>query len=389
MRAIHRRTWLYTLAAAALGAASLATHAQGVVKVGIVTVLSGPFAEFGKQMESGVKIYQKEHGDSVAGHKVEVVFKDTGGSNPEMAKRLATELVTRDKAQVLGGFVFTPDTMAVAPIATQAKVPMIVMNAAGNDITSKSPYMLRTSFGFNRMVPPVGEWALKQGYKKAYVLVADYAPGHDVEKAFTTAYQAGGGTVLGSVRTPMTTLDFSPYMQRVKDAKPDVLFAFVNGGDVAPAFMKEFKDKGLADAGIKLIGTGDITDEPTLPAIGDKALDTVTVYPYSMDHRSELNRKFVQEVQAMRGKDARPTIMAVGAYDGMAVLYEALKKIKGEVTGEALLEAMKGVSVESPRGKITISATTRDVDQTQYIRRVERVNGGLANVEFAEFADKK
>src|SRR5437868_543227 len=275
------------LAACAFTLAAPAAFAQDTVRVGLIAEMSGPFAEFGKQMEAGIRIYQKQFGDSVAGKRVEVIVKDVAGPNPELAKRLAQELVVRDKVQLLAGFGFTPNALSVAPIATQAKVPMIVMNAAAADLTAKSPYMVRTSFSYPDVVPPIAQWAIKNGSKKAYVIVADYAPGHDAEAAFLAAYKKAGGEILGSVRTPMMTLDFSPYMQRVKDAKPDVLFAFVNGGDVAPAFIKEFREKGLPEAGAKLIGTGDIVDEAIIEVIGDRALDITTVYPYSMHHKSE------------------------------------------------------------------------------------------------------
>jgi branched-chain amino acid transport system substrate-binding protein len=369
------------LAASATFAASGA-FAQDVVKVGFVGELSGPFAEFGRQMQTGIRTYQKQFGDTVAGKKVQVIFKDTGGANPELAKRLAQELVVRDKVQFLAGFGFTPNAAAVAPLATEAKVPMVVMNAAAGGLTARSPYMTRVSFSFPDVVPPMAEWAVKQGYKKAYVLVADYAPGHDVETAFMAAYKKAGGEVVGNVRVPMSTTEFAPYLQRVRDMKPDVLFAYVNAGDVAPAFIKEYRQRGLADAGIKLIGTGDITYEASLKAMGDAALDTVTVYPYSAAHKSDLNAKFVKDFMAIGEQKEQPTIMGVSAYDGMAAIYAALKKANGKTDGESLIEAMKGLEFESPRGPMGISATTRDVVQNHYIRRVQRVNGELQNVEF-------
>lgn len=373
------------LVAGALGLAAPLALAQDVVRVGLIAEMSGPFAEFGRQMQAGIQAYQKQHGETVAGKKVEIVLKDVAGPNPELAKRLATELVVRDKVQVLAGFGFTPNALSVAPIATQAKIPMVVMNAASANLTAKSPYMVRTSFGYPDVVPPIAQWAAQKGSKKAYVIVADYAPGHDAEAAFLAAYKKAGGEIVGTVRTPLVTLDFSPYMQRVKDTKPDLLFAFVNGGDVAPAFIREFRDKGLADAGIQLVGTGDIVDEAIIETIGDRALGLTTVYPYSMHHASELNARFVRDFKALRGASARPTIMAVAAYDGMAAIYAALQKTGGKTDGTALLEAMKGLQLDSPRGRIAIDATTRDIVQDQYIRRVEKQGGVLANVEFQTF----
>jgi branched-chain amino acid transport system substrate-binding protein len=382
----HTSRRFFSAACAALAlsalAAAPAAFAQEVVKIGFIGELSGPFAEFGRQMQTGIRTYQKQYGDTVAGKKVQVIYKDTGGANPELAKRLAQELVLRDKVQFLTGFGFTPNAAAVAPVAAEAKVPMVVMNAAAGGLTARSPYMTRVSFSFPDVVPPIAEWAVKQGYKKAYVLVADYAPGHDVETAFMTAYKKAGGEVIGNVRVPMSTTEFAPYLQRVRDMKPDVLFAYVNGGDVSPALIKEYRQRGLADAGIKLIGTGDISYEASLKVMGDAVLDTVTVYPYSAAHKSEMNTKFVADFMALGDQKEQPNVMGVSAYDGMAAIYAALKKTNGKADGEALMEALKGLQFESPRGPMAISATTRDVVQNQYIRRVQRVNGELQNVEF-------
>lgn len=376
----------------ALAALSLATapiaFAQDVVRVGVIAEMSGPFAEFGKQMQAGIQAYQKMHGDSVAGKRVEVVIKDVGGPNPDAAKRIATELVVREKVNVLAGFGFTPNALAVAPIATQAKVPMIVMNAAAGGLTAKSPYMVRTSFHYPETVPPIAQWAIRQGAKKAYVIVADYSPGHDAEAAFIAAFKKAGGEIVGSVRTPLMTLDFAPYIQRVKDAKPDVLFSFVNGGDVAPAFIKEYRDKGLPEAGIQLIGTGDIVDEALVEAIGERGVGITTVYPYSMHHKSDLNERFVREFKAQRDAKSRPTIMGVAAYDGMAALYAALAKTGGKADGPTLIAALAGLKIDSPRGSLTIDKNTRDVVHDQYIRRFEKQGGTYYNVEFETFKAK-
>jgi branched-chain amino acid transport system substrate-binding protein len=359
--------------------------AQDVVKVGMIVEMSGPFSEFGRQMQAGVKIYQEQFGDVVAGKRVEVVYKDTGGANPDVAKRLAQELVVRDKVQVLAGFGFTPNAMAVAPIATQAKVPMVVMNAAGAGITAKSPYMVRTSFTYSDVVPPIAKWAVGQGAKTAYVIVADYAPGHDAEQAFVKSFEAAGGKVVGAVRTPLITTEFAPYMLRVKDAKPDVLFAFVNGGSVAPAFIKEFRAKNLGAEGIKLLGTGDVVDEPIMDVIGEQGLGMTTVYPYSMHHESALNKEYVRRFKGLLGQSERPAIMSVAAYDGMAAIYAALQKTGGQADGASLIGALKGLEIESPRGHITIDSVTGDIVQDEYIRRFDKVNGEFANIEIKTY----
>ncbi|WP_397475536.1 ABC transporter substrate-binding protein [Pusillimonas sp.] len=372
------------LLAGALAAAP-AVSAQDVVKVGLITTLTGPFAEFGQQMQTGIRAYQAMHGDTVAGKRVEVIFKDTGGANPEVAKRHAQELFVREKVSFLAGFVFTPSALAAAPVATQGKVPMVVMNAAGENLPLRSPYMVRVAFEVSTTVPPIAKWAYREGARTAYVIAADYAPGLDAEKAFIEAFEAEGGKIVGTVRTPIVTVDFSPYIMRVKDAKPDVVFAFVNGGDVAPALLREFRARNLEADGTKLIGTGDIVDEPIVNVIGENGMGVVTVYPYSMHHDSDLNRRFVQEFIKLRDKNARPAIMAVAAYDGMAAIYKALEKTQGDTDGEKLIEALKGLEFESPRGHIRIDPETRDVVQDQYIRRFEKVDGVYANVEFETF----
>ncbi|MCI2809215.1 ABC transporter substrate-binding protein [Eoetvoesiella caeni] len=384
MKSLYFRCLGLSVLAGLIAGAPVAA-AQDVVKVGMIVEMSGPFSEFGRQMQAGVKIYQDQFGDSVAGKRVEVVYRDTGGANPDAAKRLAQELVVRDKVQVLAGFGFTPNAMAVAPIATQAKLPMVVMNAAGAGITAKSPYMVRTSFTYSDVVPPIAKWAVEQGAKTAYVIVADYAPGHDAEQAFVKTFEAAGGKVVGAVRTPLVTTEFAPYMLRVKDAKPDVLFAFVNGGSVAPAFIKEFRAKGLGADGIKLLGTGDVVDEPIMNVIGEQGMGMTTVYPYSMHHESALNKEYVQRFKALLGNNERPAIMSVAAYDGMAAIYAALKKTGGNADGTALIAALKGLEIESPRGRIRIDAKTGDIVQDEYIRRFEKVNGEFANVEFKTY----
>jgi len=377
-----RRHVFAVVAATVVTCAVTHAYAQEVFKLGLVAEMSGPFADFGRQMQAGIRLYQKQHGDTVAGRKVVLVTKDVGGPNPELAKRLATELLVRDKVHALTGFGFTPNALSVAPLATQAKVPMLVMNAAASGLTSKSPYMLRTSFSYESIVPPIAEWAYKQGVRKAYVMVADYAPGHDAESAFIKAFTALGGEVVGNVRTPVTTVDFAPYMQRIKDTGPQALFTFVNAGDVSPALMKEFRAKGLDQAGIRLIGTGDIVLESAIPAIADRGLGVVTSYPYSVQHDSALNRSFIKGMAEIEPQ-LKPTIMAAAAYDAMAALYGALKARIGRASGAELMEAFKGLEWESPRGLIKLDAQTRDIVQTNYIRKYEVVPGGFGNVEFA------
>jgi len=373
---------------AMLAGAGLA-QAQGVIKLGLVAEFSGPFAQYGQQIYGGMKTYMKLHGDTVAGKKIEVIQKDVGGPAPDVAKRLAQELVTRDKVDFLVGFGLTPNAMAAAPIATEAKVPMVIMNAATSIITTKSPYIARVSMTLPQITQPIAVWAAKNGIKKVYTVVAEYGPGIDAENAFIKAFKEGGGEIVGSVRTPLQNPEYAPYIQRVKDAKPDAVFLFLPAGEQGIAFMKGYTERGLAEAGIKLIATGDITDDGVLEAMGEPTVGLITSFHYSAAHDSPENKAFVKAYAEVNGTKLRPNFMAVGGYDGMAAIYEALKKTGGSADGEKVMAALKGMKLQSPRGPIMIDPDTRDVVQTVYIRKVEKTPGGLYNIEFERFADQK
>ena len=376
------------IGAAMLGAAGT-LQAQGVVKLGLVAEFSGPFAQYGQQILGGMKAYMKQHGDTVAGKKIEIVQKDTTGPAPDVAKRLAQELVTRDNVDFLVGFGLTPNALAVAPVATEAKKPMIIMNAATSIITTKSPYIVRVSMTLPQITQPMAQWAAKNGIKKVYTVVADYGPGLDAEAAFTKAFKAAGGEMVGSVHTPLQNPDFAPFVQRVKDAKPEAVFLFLPAGEQGIAFMKAYKERGLADAGIKLIATGDITDDGVLDAMGDPTLGLVTSFHYSASHNSSENTAFKKAYAEANGTTLRPNFMAAAGYDGMAAIYEALRKTNGSTDGDKIMAALKGMKLASPRGAIMIDPETRDVVQTVYIRKVEKTGGGLYNMEFDKFPDQK
>jgi branched-chain amino acid transport system substrate-binding protein len=376
------------IGAAMLGAAGT-LQAQGVVKLGLVAEFSGPFAQYGQQILGGMKAYMKQNGDTVAGKKIEIVQKDTTGPAPDVAKRLAQELVTRDNVDFLVGFGLTPNALAVAPVATEAKKPMIIMNAATSIITTKSPYIVRVSMTLPQITQPMAQWAAKNGIKKVYTVVADYGPGLDAEAAFTKAFKAAGGEMVGSVHTPLQNPDFAPFVQRVKDAKPEAVFLFLPAGEQGIAFMKTYKERGLADAGIKLIATGDITDDGVLDAMGDPTLGLVTSFHYSASHNSPENTAFKKAYAEANGTTLRPNFMAAAGYDGMAAIYEALKKTNGSTDGDKIMAALKGMKLASPRGAIMIDPETRDVVQTVYIRKVEKTGGGLYNTEFDKFPDQK
>jgi len=374
---------------AALFAVAGAVSAQNVVKLGLVAEFSGPFAQYGQQILGGMNAYMKLHGDSVAGKKIEIVQKDTTGPSPDVAKRLAQELVTRDNVDILVGFGLTPNALAVAPVATEAKKLMVIMNAATSIITTKSPYIVRVSMTLPQVTQPMAVWAAKNGVRKVYTVVADYGPGLDSEKAFTDAFKAAGGEIVGSVHTPLQNPDFAPFIQRVKDAKPEAVFLFLPAGEQGIAFMKGYEERGLKQAGIKLIATGDITDDGVLEVMGNPTVGLITSFHYSAAHDSPENKAFVKAYADANGGKLRPNFMAAAGYDGMAAIYEALKKTNGSTDGDKLIAAMKGMKLMSPRGPIMIDPDTRDIVQTVYIRKVEKTPGGLYNVEFDKFPDQK
>lgn len=375
-------------AAAALALAGSLGHAMAqdnTFKIGLILPMTGPFASTGKQLEAAARLYVAQNGDTVAGKKVQLIVKDDTGA-PDVTKRIAQEMVINDKVQVLAGFGLTPLALATAPVATQSKTPLVVMAAATSSITQASPFIVRTSFTVPQMVTVLADWATKNNIKKVVSLVTDYAPGVDSEKYFSQRFQANGGVVIETLRVPLRSPDFAPFLQKVRDAKPDALFTFVPSG-AGSALMKQFAERGLDKAGIRMIAEGSVTDDDILNGMGDVALGVITAHHYSASHNSPLNKKFV-EAFGKANNGMRPNFMAVGAYDGMRVIYEGAKKTKGE-GGEALLNAMKGQVFESPRGPIYIDAQTRDVVHNIYLRKVERKDGQLHNVEFDVIKDVK
>jgi len=366
----------------ALAACVTTAHAQGTVKIGLIIPMTGPQASTGKQIDAAVKLYMQQHGSTVAGKKVEVVLKDDGAV-PDNTKRIAQELIVNDKVSFVAGFGVTPTALAVAPLATQAKVPEIVMAAGTSIITERSPYIVRTSFTLPQSSVIMAEWAAKNGIKKVVTIVSDYAPGVDAQDSFKSHFVKSGGTVSAELKVPLANPDFAPFLQRARDASPDALFVFVPSGQ-GGTFMKQYVERGLDKAGIKVIGPGDVTDDDLLNNMGDAVLGTVTAHLYSAAHPSATNKKFVAAFKKANN-GMRPNFMAVGGYDGMHLIYEALKKTKGSADGDALIKAMKGMAWESPRGPISIDPETRDIIQNIYVRRVQKVDGELYNIEFATF----
>nr|WP_048438769.1 ABC transporter substrate-binding protein [Caenimonas sp. SL110] len=370
----------------ALAGTSSVAMAQEAFKIGLILPMTGQQASTGRQIEAAARLYMAQNGDTIGGRKVQLILKDDT-SLPDVTRRLAQELVVNDKVDVLAGFGITPSAMATAPIATQSKTPQVVMAAATSSITQASPYIVRTSFTLPQVSVALADWAPKNGIKKVVTLVSDYGPGIDAEKYFKERLIFNGGQVTEALRVPLRNPDFAPFLQKVRDGKPDALFVFVPSGAGA-AVMKQFLERGMDKAGIKLIGTGDVTDDDQLNDMGEGALGVVTSHHYSAAHPSPANKKFV-EAFGKANKGLRPNFMAVGGYDGMRVIYEALKKTGGKGGGDALLAAMKGQIFESPRGPVFIDAQTRDIVQNVYLRKVEKKDGQLYNVEFDVIKDVK
>jgi branched-chain amino acid transport system substrate-binding protein len=362
--------------------------AQDTIKIGLIMPYSGQFADTATQMDNAIKLYVKQKGDTVAGKKIEFIRRDTGGVAPDVAKRLAQELVVRDGVDILAGFVLTPNALAAADVSAEAKKFMVVMNAATSIITTKSPFMVRTSVTIPQLVETFGAWVYKNGVKKAYTMVSDYGPGHDAEASFHRGFKEAGGEIIGSVRFPVANPDFSAFVQRAKDQNPESIFIFVPGGAQPAAIGKALAERGVDPKKIKVLGMGELTEDEARKSMGDASLGIITVYHYDHNHDSALNKEFVKAFNAEYG-GRNPNIYAIGGYDGMHLIYEVLKKTGGKTDAESLIAAAKGMKWESPRGPIMIDPDTRDIVQTVYIRRVEKVGNDTRNVEFDKIENVK
>ena len=363
-------------------AALAAPAVADTVKVGLILPYSGVFARLGETMDNAVKLWVQQNGDTVGGTKIEIIRRDETGPNPDTAKRIAQELIARDQVQLLAGLVFTPNALAVAPLATEGKVPTVIMNAATAVITTKSPYFTRVSLTLPQTTEVFARWAATKGrMKRAYIAVSDYGPGYDAEESFKRSFTESGGSIVGSVRFPVMNPDFAPFLQRVLDEKPDMLYAFIPGGSQPPAFVKEFHELGLAKAGIRLMPSAEAIDEADLQNLGDLASGIISATHYTAAYPSPTNKAFVAAWKKAYGADKDPDLFAVGAYDGMALIYDVVKKQSGKFDGDAAMATIKGWTHESPRGPISIDPETRDIVQNVYICRVEKVGGRLANIE--------
>jgi branched-chain amino acid transport system substrate-binding protein len=369
-------TVLSCLAVAAVAAP--AVQAQGTVKIGVIMAYSGPFGDLATQMDNGIKLYMKQKGDTVAGKKIEIIRKDTEKIAPDVATRLAQELITRDNVDILAGFTLSPNAIAVSKVSAEAKKFMVIMNAATTVIITMSPYSVRTSVTLPSVGMTAGSWAYKSGIRKVYTMVSDFAPGKDAEAAFHGAFKAAGGEIVGSVRMPPVNPDFSAFVQRAKDINPEAIFMFIPAGAQPAALGKAFAERGIDAKKVKIIGTGEVVDEASLKGMGDAGLGIHSVWHYDYNDATKLNKEFVAAYNAEFKRN--PDFGAVGGYDGMHVIYEALKKTGGKADADSLVAAAKGLKWESPRGPMQIDAQTRDIVQNISIRRVEKVGGGLRNV---------
>jgi branched-chain amino acid transport system substrate-binding protein len=381
-RTMLRRTMLKGVAAtAAAGLLAGRARAEEVLKMGISIPLTGAgFNAVGRQLQSAIKLYVQQHGDVVAGRKLELTIRDDGGV-ADNARRIIQDMIVNEKVNLIG-IGTTPTAMAIAPLVTEVKMPTLILSSGASITVTKSPYMVRAGFLVGQQSWILAEWAFKNGSKHVVTLVNDWAPGIEAETAFKTRFIAAGGEVIESIRIPLANPDFAPFLQRIRDINPDTAFIYFPGTQ-AGIFAKQFAERGLGSSGIKIIGPGDLTDDDDLPTMGDQMLGIITAGPYSAAHDSALNKAYVAAFE--KANPFRPDFVSVGGYDGMHLIYEGLKKTNGNPEGDAMLAAMKGMAWESPRGPISIDPQTRDIVQNIYIRKVEKVNGQLYSVEFATY----
>jgi branched-chain amino acid transport system substrate-binding protein len=376
------------MAGAALLAAGLFTgsaNAAGTIKIGVVLPYSGQFADAAKQIDDGFKLYMKQHGDTVAGKKIVIIRKDVGGIAPPVAKRLAEELVVRDKVDLLAGWLLTPNTLAGCGVSAEAKKVLVIMNAATSIIVDKSPYCTRAAFTLPMVGTTLGHWAATNGIKNAYTMTSDYAPGHDAEQAFIKGFEAGGGKIVGSVRMAVANPDFSSYVQRAKDLNPGAIFVFIPGGAQPAAFGKAIAESGIDTKKVHILGTQELTDDTALKQMGKTALGIITGSPYDHNLKTKRNEEFVAAYR--QAYHDNPNFFSAGGYDGMTLIYDGLRKTKGDANADKLIAAMKGTHWVSPRGPMSIDPKTRDAVENIYIQRVEDVGGKLVNVEIDKVPD--
>ena len=366
-------------------AAARSAIAEDTIKIGLLVPFSGQFADIGEQMSRGAELYVRQHGDEVAGHKIIVLKRDANGMDPAQTKRLVQELITRDKVNFLAGFGLTPDAIAAAPLGTEAKVPMVIMNAATAFLTEKSPYFVRVSFTLAQLETPFGEWAAKNGMHKVYVAISDYAPGYEAGDAFKKSFTAAAGEIVGEVKIPVANLEFGAYVQRIKDANPQAVFLFMPSGQLPLNFVREFVQLGMMKSGVQLLGASEIIDDPVIESLGDQVLGVLSVQNYSYAHPGQRNRDFIAAYEAAFGSHPRANFLSVGGYDGMDAIYRVSTMLGGIIDPDKAMAAFKGLTLDSPRGPVKIDPATREPIESVFVRKVARLDGGIVNQEIAEF----
>lgn len=385
--------WLRAMILSALAAGVLAAaapaYAEDTIKIGVIAQFSGLFGDFGQQIGNGIETYVREHGDHVAGKKIDILKRDQGGPNPERAKQLAQELIARDKVDFIAGIDFSPTAFAIAPLITQSKTPTMVMNAATMSITDSSPYFVRVASTLEALETKLGEWAAGNGIKDCYVVVADYVAGHAAGDAFKKAFTKAGGKIIGEIGVPLQELDFAAYVQRIADAKPQAIFFFLASTKQSESFAKLYVQTGMKAAGTKLLGATDLfgASPAAARAASDAEIGAYSVQNYSWSLDNPANKKYVPAYAKYFGSELHPDFMSVSGYDGMAGIYRVIAELKGKIDGDKAMAAFKTLSLDSPRGKIRIDPETRDVVQPIYIRQIERRNGELVNKEIYTFPE--
>jgi len=369
-----------TLALAAALFAAAGASAQ-TVKVGVVLPFTGVGAEFGQQVDRGIQMYMKLNPTAFGPYKVELVKRDSKNPSGAEAKTAVQELITQDKVDILTGFIYSPDAIASASLVTEAKKPMVIMNAGTAWITNLSPMISRVSFSMWHSGFAMGEAAAKiVKAKTAVVGYTDFPPGKDSLDAFKRGFEDNGGKVIDAI--PMggagQVPDFTPFFQRAKDRKPDVFFVFVPAGDHAVGVVKTYGALGMRQAGIKLIGQGDITQDIKLQSMGDGAVGLITVHHYNADLDNPANKRLVAAWKQEYGANATPDFMGVQGYDGMAAIAHVVTTLKGRVDADGAMQALKGWKFDdSPRGPIMIDPLTRDIVMNEYLSELVKVNGRL------------
>ena len=380
MAALLRPLFCVVLAALTL-AMRPGTAAEPTLKVGLVLPMSGSLAGVGRQIDNAVRLYLEQNGDTIEGTRIKVLLRDDEG-NPDRTRDAVRSLIEESKVDVLAGFGTSPAAAVAAPFATNAKIPQVVMGAQTSLITTRSPFIVRSGATLAQSAATLGRWAAQQNIRNVAALISDYAPGNDALKEFSKAFASDERTVSDEYRIPLDEPDPGPSLAQIKQARPDALFVFV-----APSQARQVLDaiaaQGLSQEGIKLIATGDLTDDSFLASLGPSALGIVTAHFYSAAHPSRQNRLFVDAYRA--SYDETPGAMAVSGYDGARLICEALRAAQGETNGETLLKAMKEAAWKSPRGPFAIDRLSREVVQNIYIRKVEDVGGAKQNVEFMTF----